>query len=285
MNKISIICNGRLYEIPNRWESVSPKAYQRLVGNLMAMARGKQSPGEVRLRLLCDLMDWEPSRIHDDDSLATLIALSERLTFLFNVDSEGRYMVDLCFCAQLVPTLYAGGRYYEGYSAQLSYGQISIGLTALQFIEAREVLSQGEQSLPLLAAILYAGRRCESEEVQRLADGFARLPEETLTAVAWNFQAINNFLFSRTSLSLLTKFKHEEPSALTTDAADALYDLCADGLGNNREVEQMNVITYLRILRKKTIDTVRQMRDLKMDTPTIAHETGLPLEVVNGLVN
>ena len=236
MNKISIICNGRLYEIPNRWESVSPKAYQRLVGNLMAMARGEQSPGEVRLRLLCDLMDWEPSHIHDDDSLATLIALSERLTFLFNVDSEGRYMVDLCFCAQLVPTL-------------------------------------------------YAGRRCESEEVQRLADGFARLPEETLTAVAWNFQAINNFLFSRTSLSLLAKFTPEEPSALTTDAADALYDLCADGLGNNREVEQMNVITYLRILRKKTIDTVRQMRDLKMDTPTIAHETGLPLEVVNGLVN
>ena len=49
----------------------------------------------------------------------------------------------------------------------------------------------------------------------------------------------------------MTKFNEKPTHPITTDAADALYDLSADGLGNATAVEQLNVLTYLRILRKK----------------------------------
>ena len=135
-----------------------------------------------------------------------------------------------------------------------------------------------------MAAILYCPGIYDSERAHAISKEFANLPAETLTAISWNFQALNNFLFTRTDFSLLTKFKEKTPTAITTDASDALYDLSADGLGNNQEIEQMNVLTYLRILRKKTIDAVRQMRGMKMDTPSISLETGLPIEVINDMI-
>lgn len=284
MNDISLISNGKMVSLPNRWEGLTQKQYQLLVKDLLRMAAGEISPGEVRIRLLCNLMDWKLSKIKDEETMATLIALSQRLTFLFNEDQEGRFLVNLCFCAQLMPKLVLNGTTYEGYHVRTDFNQLTCSLTALQYLEARALISQGNDSLPFMAAILYCPGTYDSERAHALSKEFAKLPMETLVAISWNFQAINTFLFTKTEFSLLAKFKEKNKAAIATDAMDALYDLSADGLGNNQEVEQMNVLTYLRILRKKTIDTVRQMRGLKMDTPTISLETGLPIEVINDMI-
>ena len=284
MNDIQLISKGKTFSLPNRWESLTQKQYQRLVKDLMRMAAGELSPGEVRVRLLCNLMGWRLSKIKDEESMATVIGLSQRLTFLFNEDQEGRFLVNLCFCAQLIPNVVLDGNTYEGYHVCTDFKQLTCSLTALQYLEARALISQGNDSLPFLAAILYCPGIYDSERAHAMAKDFAKLPMETLVAISWNFQALNTFLFTRTEFSLLTKFKEKAKTAITTDASDALYDLSADGLGNNEEIERMNVLTYLRILRKKTIDAVRQMRALKMDTPTISIETGLPIEVINDMI-
>lgn len=284
MKKIQLVYNSKLIDLPNQWEGLTPEQYQRLVGNLLRMAAGEISPGEVRIRLLCDLMGWRVSKIKDEESLAALIGISQRFTFLFNEDNEGRFLVNLCFCAQLLPSVVVVGKAYEGYRVCTEFGQLTCSLTALQYLEARALISQGEKALPFMAAILYCPGIYDSERAHIISKEFANLPAETLAAICWNFQALNNFLFTRTDFSLLTKFKEKTPTAITTDASDALYDLSADGLGNNEEIEQMNVLTYLRILRKKTIDAVRQMRGMKMDTPSISLETGLPIEVINDMI-
>ena len=284
MKKIQLVYNSKLIDLPNQWEGLTPEQYQRLVGNLLRMAAGEISPGEVRIRLLCDLMGWRVSKIKDEESLAALIGISQRFTFLFNEDNEGRFLVNLCFCAQLLPSVVVAGKAYEGYRVCTEFGQLTCSLTALQYLEARALISQGEKALPFMAAILYCPGIYDSERAHIISKEFANLPAETLAAICWNFQALNNFLFTRTDFSLLTKFKEKTPTAITTDASDALYDLSADGLGNNEEIEQMNVLTYLRILRKKTIDAVRQMRGMKMDTPSISLETGLPIEVINDMI-
>ena len=111
---INLVCNGKTVTIDNRWESLTPNAYLQLVTNCNRMANGEMSPGEVRLRLLCDIMEWNLRKISDEESLATLIALAERLTFLFNQDNEGHYLVNLCFCAQLLPTVVCDGMTYYG---------------------------------------------------------------------------------------------------------------------------------------------------------------------------
>ena len=177
------------------------------------------------------------------------------------------------------------GHAYKGYRADLCHGTIYSSLTALQYIEARELLSHGDERLPLMAAILYCPAPYDSGTAMMLADQFRLLPRRILTAIQWNFVAVNTFLMTRTPFELLTRFSEKPTTAtIATDATDALYDLCADGIGSCHEVEQLNVLTYLRLLRKKTIDGVRQMRQAKMDTPTIATETGLPLETINEIV-
>ena len=284
MKQIQIIYNGTLVSLPNQWEGLSSEQYVALVQNLLRMAAGEMSPGEVRVRLLCDLMHWQLQKVKDDESMATLICLAQRLTFIFNLAEDGRYLVNLCFCAQLIPFVTIAGHRYEGYRINTDFSQLTISLTTLQYIEARDLIVSEERSLPLLAAILYYPGTYSSEGAHTLAKEFAELPKEVLWAINWNFQALNNFLFTKTEFSLLAKFKERKPTVITTDAADALYDLSADGLGNNSEIEQMNVLTYLRILRKKTIDAVRQMRGMKMDTPTISTETGLPIEVINDMI-
>lgn len=323
MNKdIELIYKGEVYRIPNRWDAISQQQYIRLVRDLLRMAAGELSAGEVRINHLLRIMNWNRRRFRTEEQIANLVAISEQLTFLFQIcyphnnealdglDSKTRclcrridpfrlhhpiarllrrleysYVVDLCFCAQLIPSLRIGNRNYNGYTIATTFGVLTCSLTALQYIEARELIDRGEPSLPLLAAILYYPQRpYNSEHAHALAPEFAQLPPEVLTAVSFNFQAFNNYLFTRTSFSLLSKFTPKPAHPVTTDASNALYDLSKEGLGSTRQIEQMNVLTYLRILRKNTISAVRDMKGFGWDKLKISNEAGLPLDVIDKII-
>ena len=196
-----------------------------------------------------------------------------------------QYVIALCFCAQLIPSVRIGARTYSGYRIETGFGMLTCSLTALQYIEAQELIERGEESLPLLAAILYyPEKEYHSERAHELAKVFAQLPIETLTAISFNFQAFNNYLFSKTSFSLLSKFAHKPKQPITTDASDALYDLSKEGLGNAKQIEQMNVLTYLKVLRKKTIDAVKDMKGFGWDKLKISEEVGLPISVIDKIL-
>lgn len=322
MNKdIRITVRGQEHTIPNRWEQLPPQAWLRLVENYLLVEQGRLSVGELRIRLLCDLMGWQWRRVRDEESVATLVALSERLTFPFRIqypddnaalsglsDDDYRqavrtepdhlsipaaahlqtldwsYRLDLCFFAQLLPTVETGSMTFFGYKAQMHHGTLSTTLTALQWIEAEQAAAGGDDALPHLAAILYSPQPYDSGQAHALAQYFEQLDRLTLTAIRLNFEAIGNFLFQKTPFALLTKFAQGKAHAITTDMADALYDLSADGLGDTSQVERLNVLTYLRILRKKTIDTVRQLHGMKMELDKIASETGLPIDIVTKII-
>lgn len=162
---------------------------------------------------------------------------------------------------------------------------LTCSLTALQYVEAQELIEQGDESLPLLAAILYyPEKEYHSELAHEKAKEFAKLPLDLLTAISFNFQAFNNYLFSKTSFSLLSKFVKKTKHPITTDASDALYDLSKEGLGDARQIEQMNVLTYLKVLRKKTIDAVHDMKGFGWDKLKISEEVGLPISVIDKIL-
>jgi len=319
MTDIRLIVNGKPVTVPNRWSALSPDEYLRTVRLLVRFSDGSLSAGEVRLLLLCDLMGVNAMRLRDETAIANLLSVSERLTFLFRIvysDDDAaledltpeeraearrtdpfrltfpaakklqsldyRYVPDICWCKQMLPHL--DGVDAPGYRVDTTYGTLTCSLTALQYIEARDLIGQSSDTLPLLASILYFQGPYDSDKAHRRAEHFRHLPETTLAAVSLNFQALNNFLYTRTPFSLLTKFAPRPDRPITTDAADALYDLCSDGLGNAEQVERMNVLTYLRILRKKTIDAVRNMRGMDMDVAKISTETGLPISVINEII-
>lgn len=282
---ISVRANGKVYEIPNSWELLTSDQYLKLIELLSLMENGQYPPGAVKCLFLCYMMKWDLNRIKRDEKvLENFMSIASQITFIFQ-EKDDKFVLDLCFCRQQLPLIFIDKKAYYGYDINTDFQSLTCSLTALQYIEARQLLDMGEESLPLLAAVLYFGKgQYSSEKAQKLALKFRKLPVNTLRAIALNFTAVNNFLFSKTEFSLLTKFLPQKGSCITTDATDALYDLSKDGLGNANQVEQLNVLTYLRILRKKTIEGVKSLKASGMEMAKIADEVGLPLEIVKQII-
>lgn len=282
---ISVRANGKVYEIPNSWELLTSDQYLKLIELLSLMENGQYPPGAVKCLFLCYMMKWDLNRIKRDEKvLENFMSIASQITFIFQ-EKDDKFVLDLCFCRQQLPLIFIDKKAYYGYDINTDFQSLTCSLTALQYIEARQLLDMGEESLPLLAAVLYFGKgQYSSEKAQKLALQFRKLPANTLRAIALNFTAVNNFLFSKTEFSLLTKFLPQKGSCITTDATDALYDLSKDGLGNANQVEKMNVLTYLRILRKKTIEGVKSLKASGMEMAKIADEVGLPLEIVKQII-
>lgn len=282
---ISVRANGKVYEIPNSWELLTSDQYLKLIELLSLMENGQYPPGAVKCLFLCYMMKWDLNRIKRDEKvLENFMSIASQITFIFQ-EKDDKFVLDLCFCRQQLPLIFIDKKAYYGYDINTDFQSLTCSLTALQYIEARQLLEMGEESLPLLAAVLYFGKgQYSSEKAQKLALQFRKLPANTLRAIALNFTAVNNFLFSKTEFSLLTKFLPQKGSSITTDATDALYDLSKDGLGNANQVEKMNVLTYLRILRKKTIEGVKSLKASGMEMAKIADEVGLPIEIVKQII-
>lgn len=282
---ISVRANRKVYEIPNSWELLTSDQYLKLIELLSLMENGQYPPGAVKCLFLCYMMKWDLNRIKRDEKvLENFMSIASQITFIFQ-EKDDKFVLDLCFCRQQLPLIFIDKKAYYGYDINTDFQSLTCSLTALQYIEARQLLDMGEESLPLLAAVLYFGKgQYSSEKAQKLALQFRKLPANTLRAIALNFTAVNNFLFSKTEFSLLTKFLPQKGSCITTDATDALYDLSKDGLGNANQVEKMNVLTYLRILRKKTIEGVKSLKASGMEMAKIADEVGLPLEIVKQII-
>lgn len=282
---ISVRANGKVYEIPNSWELLTSDQYLKLIELLSLMENGQYPPGAVKCLFLCYMMKWDLNRIKRDEKvLENFMSIASQITFIFQ-EKDDKFVLDICFCRQQLPLIFIDKKAYYGYDINTDFQSLTCSLTALQYIEARQLLEMGEESLPLLAAVLYFGKgQYSSEKAQKLALQFRKLPANTLRAIALNFTAVNNFLFSKTEFSLLTKFLPQKGSSITTDATDALYDLSKDGLGNANQVEKMNVLTYLRILRKKTIEGVKSLKASGMEMAKIADEVGLPIEVVKQII-
>lgn len=321
-NNIEFVVRGNTYCIPNSWEQLTPFLFLSLVRDFNRMAKGELSPAMVKVNYVCNVMGWKPQKIRDEESFQNLAFLAEQVTFPFvivypendlalnDLDPEThelckrvsperlsgvtisrylsrlnyKFVLDCCFCKQMITSVHIDDEIYSGYTIDTSFNVLTCSLTALQYIEARALIGMPTEMLPLLAAILYYPDVYSSEGAHRLASVFSALPESELQAIAFNFQAFNNYLFSKTEFSLLTASKYENRTLISTGALESLYNLSNDGLGDITAVEQMNIIKYLTILRKKIIETVRSMSSMKMEKVDIEKETGLPIHIINQIL-
>ena len=155
MKDIELAYQGRIHRVPNRWEGMSSENYISLVADLLHMAGGQLSAGEVRINHLLRLMGWDKRKFRTEEQIANLVAISEQLTFLFQINYpdnnaaldgvsgeayercrrvdpyrlqlpiarvlrrlDYRYVVDLCFCAQLLPSVRVKEHDYKGYTVK-----------------------------------------------------------------------------------------------------------------------------------------------------------------------
>lgn len=312
------------FKIPNAWEELTPKQFEGIMSDLNLVSEGKLSPAMLQIKHVCRVMGWNPRRIvrsRNEDVLSNLAWLGEQVDFIFRIsypDNDAalqelekseydkakrtpperlktplarylakldyRFTLNSCFLAQLIPCLKVNDKVFHGYVVDTSFEQLTCSLTALQFIEARNLVNSDKKQLPLLAAILYhPGTYC-SESAHSLASSFKQLSPETLQSIAFNFSSFVNYLFSRTDFRILIAGESEKPSPITTGSLESLYNLSGDGYGDILVVEQMNIIKYLTILRKKLIETVRSMSFAEIKLVDIAKNTGLPISLIKQII-
>lgn len=270
---------GGIHQIPNRWELLSPELYPSLCRLLSEYNRGGISFRELHIDYVCLALGLNPRKIKEPAS-TNIYLLSEQIDFIFSPDGK----LNACFLAQLVPVLPIEKKEYPGYTINKACDTLTSSLTALQFIEAYELIGYQADKLPLLAAILYCPGKYTSESAHLFADELRTADENILQAIALNFNALVNFLFTKTHFSILMNKKPSEKKNITISMADGLYNLSADGLGDASAIEQLPLLKYLSILRKKLIESVQAMHQAEMDLQEIATKTGLSIKTIKKII-
>lgn len=279
---ILLRCGSTVAAVPNSWHTVSTDHFLSIVESLQQLYAGLITPDELLCRYVCRVLHLSLPLIVRKHHADHLLSIARRVTFILTPDLRPR----LTFARQMLPVLtLPDGTRLQAYAIGSDYSRLTCSLTALQYIEATEALNRGQAELPLLAAILYSPRPYTTAAAVTLASKTSLLPPISLLAVRFVFQALLNVIYTRTEFSLLAKFKPQPSPPISTDLTDTLYSLSADGYGTAEQVEQMNVIAFLRIMRKKTIETVKAMRQLEMAAPEIAAKTGLPIETINDIIH
>lgn len=310
---------NRCYKIPNAWSLLNQQEYIFLCSLLRQFAIGKMSAGLVKSLFVCKIMSWNPQKIKSSLSLCNLAALADQVTFIFNINypdsvlsvlSEkekiyfkkvapdhsdltiARYLatqnytfsVDSVFCAQLLPVLEIGRRKFNGYTINTNMGGFTTSLRAQQYIDACELVNAEEKTLPILASILYFEGQYSSIAAHERAGIFKNLPAEILEAIALNFIAFNNFILKSPAYKILSEGKKTEKNVMALGPTESLYNLAGDGYGDLASVQQMNLLEYFDLNKKKTIDAVRSMNEANIKILDIVSKTGLSLSTIENII-
>jgi hypothetical protein len=321
---IELELKGKTIAIPSKWEELDSRQFIYLAGLLNNLATGSISVAEVRMLFLCHCLHVNISRKKlTHDAYANIYAISLQLKFIFSIEYDPKdieavsletrklirktpaselpetpeirfckrlthkYVIESVFCRQLLPVVKIGKyKAAKGYTVNISFGVLSTSLTALQFIEASEILSSEQSALkmPLLASILYSPLPYNSEAAHANATRFANIQASVLTAISINFQAFTAYLFKRSEFALLNHSKPGKAASISTGMLETLFNLSSDGLGDAATIKQLNVIEFLTIMRKKLIESVRTMNDMGKKLPDIEEETHLPIEIIKNIV-
>lgn len=269
------------YNLINRWELLTPEQYFFLCSLLLGYSQGKLSYRELHIAYVCHCLELDAHKIKGATANENLYLLSSQIDFIF----KNQKYINNCFLAQLVPFLILNKHVYPAYKIQTSCGTLTCTLTAMQFIEAYELIGCPAGKLPLMAAILYYPGQYTSEGAHALSATFANIDSVTLQAIALNFQALVNYLFSCTPFSILhISGKKDHKPQISIGMTESLYNLSADGLGNVEVIEQMPVIKYLTILRKKLIESVTTMHTSGIDLVEISEKSGLLIKTIKQII-
>lgn len=271
---------GRKVSIPNSWEQLKQEEYLNLLQLLALHAVGTITRDDVMLHFVAHHLGVDLQKITDPQAMQNLIIIAENVSFIFNKQGQLKAL----FTKQMFPKFEINHAVFIGYSINSSYGNLTCSLVAKQFIEAQELLNGGDDKLPLLASILYADHPYKSQAAHANAKYFETLPKQTLIAIAFNFQAFVGFIFKHTEYSILMQRHKKAPSKITMGLLDMLYTLSSDGLGDVENIEQMNVLTYLKIMRKKLVEAVKAMDDAKISYTEIMEKTGLDSKIINEIL-
>ena len=195
---------------------------------------------------------------------------------------------DLVFAKNLIPTIGRRRHKLSGYTFDLDDRVLITSLTTQQFIDAQMVASEiqetgNESLLNLLVAILYPGKYYSSLQAGQTAKTLGWLDMETKQAIFINFNAIQNFLTTRTKYAIL----FNEPSKTNTPEKHQLglgsvaYSLIKSGYGN---IEESNLVKFFEILYSDMVSNVQSLHRQGNSIDKISEITGISLTKITQIL-
>lgn len=230
-----------------------------------------------------------PKEIRDKLRRFTPDELPDYPEFRWAAKLKHRHVIDAVFSKNLLSELNINGKFYPGYRFGMDGNILTTSLTAGQFIDALTVYNeyvthQGTEHLNLLIAVLYF--RNQPEVVKKVVN---TMPERVKMGILLNFQAIMAFLMNKTRYAIIWNrdgkdATHGVSAKIDVGFADSIYSLAKNGFGTVAAIEKMNLVTYLDLLLKNIVDSVKILHENEINVAEIAERTNLSIAQVQRII-
>ena len=277
------------YSIPNRWSLLDSHQFLMVLDLIGLWHEGVLSPIAVQAQYVCMYLGLDHNKIDKENGMQNLYAISSAIDFIFEYDKEtDEYRLrQPLFAVQKFPSIKIAGRSFSGYDVCTSGGMLSVGIEALPFIDALQLLGDGSQeSILRLVLLLYQGGWCSEIEIHKLSETLFPqvLADEwrVIRAVAFQFSALASYIFRLPRYSVLRNSNNQSKASAeySIGMESSLYHLCADGIGTADEVERLPILQYLNLIRQKLIEGVRSMREMGLEMSDISEKTHIDILTV-----
>ena len=319
---LTIYFGQHSYQIQDQWEDLTPDQFIHLVDLLTSFTNGDLTTDMVRTLFFLKVAGIKPRRIRSKEKeelySENVFRISRRLNFMFRVVYENekaiqsmnpevrhellRWLpeeiegdipelriarklkkhieIDCIFAKNLVPEIRMRRAIYPGFRMNRIGEVLNTDLPAGDFIDATTLHDQymksgSEEILNQMVSLLY-----------KLPEGVAAsIPAGTRAAILFNFRAILLFLTHQTQYGILWKAgKTNQDEKISIGFVDSLYSLAKAGYGDTTRLKTISVVEFLDLLLKEVIDTVKTLKDAKMDLTKIAEVTKLSLNQIQSIL-
>lgn len=205
-----------------------------------------------------------------------------------------RLVHDFVFAKQQIPVIRKRRTKLTGYEFALDGNLLNTNLTARQFADALALYNEyikgtgsSEKLLNKLVAVLYCNPYSPAEAA-KIESTVAALPSATRQAVAFNFMAVQTFLFTRTKYAVLFNVKRAEGNAPkkkdTLGFGGSIITMTRKGYGSLKEMDNTNLLDFFEAMYSDLCSTIEQLKEAGMDLPDIASKTGLTVKTINEIL-
>lgn len=221
-----------------------------------------------------------PFEIYDPEFLPELEMVRTRLEYL--------PVINFNMKRNLLPEFKLNGINYYGPVFNIDINNVvETDIKALEFVDAYSyykmfIETSDIQYLRNLTAILYRQNRDKYStfDSQISSKNFHELDLSILQAVFLLFENTRVYITELSPYKLIFSGTNKDEEKLNLGIGDTIYNLSKAGYGSLQDVENMVLSDYLNLLMKQIIDSVRNMRDMKMKDHEIADKLEIPLETI-----
>ena len=266
------------YKIPSDWPEFTAEHHGQFVKLCTAIEnfeKGLLTFGQFKVSIALAMLDINPDKMRittgDNEKLyENIFRISELLDFPFvlqsNEDGSSTVYIRISLFRNLLPR-------GCGYRLDVSpAGLVDCTLKAEQYVDALSLTdlytrSRSDEALVKLCDTLYG-----------TSEGFSR---DEMVAVYYNFRGILDWLHKLPQYSILfSRASRKNGGESPLGLSGSIFSLSKSGYGTLKEIQDLDVFTYLGALVQMSVESIRQLAAAGLKPVQIADKLNLPVSEV-----